>query len=328
MTNLTFSIVIPTFNAERFLAETLDSIEAQLDASYEVLVVDGGSTDRTQEIVEAANITTRWIDLPGRSQVAAINHGFSVCSGEVLCWLNADDLYTRGALRSVHRFLKRNPEVRFVYGDAVAIDAEGRFYGTRQHVRSANSEVLLREDPIVQPAAFWTREFFDEVGPLDESLDFVFDYDFFIRAANVATLCYLETDLVFERLHQEQKTAVGGARRLDELAKISQRYSGTNSPPESFAAEATTTWLLEAARSARGGQWGEARVSLAKIARPVGRPHQLAGRLAALCIGGEAGLIRASLIRNRLRGDLAHRRALLSRQSPPLKDPSRMSSSH
>jgi len=300
-TRPSISIVIPTLNADRYLQETLDSISRQHIGSLEVLVVDGGSSDNTRAISRASTLPLRWIDLPAAGQAAAINHGFAAATGELLAWLNSDDLYEPGALETVLDFFDKNPDRKFLYGDAVAMDAKGRRYGRRQHVRPSDTATLLVEDCIVQPSSFWRADVWHTHGPLTLDLDCVFDYDYFIRVSRDTELCYLPVPLSAERLHADQKTARGGLGRLEELARLNHLHTGIDQAPRSFAAERTAALLATAIKALMDPNPAAAIEHLRLIERPLGHPIKVAARTLASLTRGETGLVGLALRRNLLR---------------------------
>jgi len=295
------TIVTPSYNQKPFLADTLQSI-AQQDYPYiEHIVIDGGSTDGTLELLQQVPYPLRWLSEPDNGQAAAINKGFATARGEILGWLNSDDLYTPGAIRTVVNLFLARPDLMLVYGDALAIDAHGRSYGLRANVKPCDLQRLVRRgDHIVQPATFWRAALWREMGPLDERLHFTLDYEYWMRVAQRYPLYYLPVCLAYERLHQQTKTATGHLVRIQEIAAVARRYGGVELPDD-FRAEAATLYGWQALQELRRAQWAAARLQLARGWRL--RPPLL--KFLAYVIGmllfGIQALARLRLWANRLR---------------------------
>jgi len=221
------TVVTPSYNQGKYLEETILSVVGQHYPNLEYIVMDGGSTDQSVEIIKKyEKHLTHWVSEKDGGQSAAINKGFGMATGDILCWLNSDDMYLPGTLAYVASKLDPDqPEM--IFGNCVHIDQEkGIAFGT--DVRKYHGRLnLLLADYIVQPSAFWTRTAMHQTGPLDQSLDFGFDWEWFLRARKAGVKFVPEDKyLSVYRIHGEHKTAVGGERRLLELASIHKRHAG------------------------------------------------------------------------------------------------------
>ena len=231
------SIVTPSFNGRRYLEQTSRSILSQTgDFDLEWIVVDGGSTDGTIELLGAlsSDPRVRWISGPDRGQSHAINKGMEMSSGDVVAWLNTDDLYTPGALAAVANGFSQNPAAQWLVGRYEIIDAEGRVirgpvarYKGRS-LRRYSYRALLRENFISQPAVFWRRDFGRRVGPLDESLHYTMDYDLWLRMGREAPPMFLDKVLAQFRLHESSKTGQVNREQFDEQYRVACRYVGSD----------------------------------------------------------------------------------------------------
>ena len=214
---LLISVVTPSFNQAGFLEATLDSVLSQDFPQVEYLVIDGGSADGSADILRRhATRLAYWVSEPDRGQADAINKGLRRASGEVLAYLNSDDLYLPGALSAVAAYFDEHPEVDLVYGDCQVIDPAGRLLGLLPEHEFDLRRTIERAEFIPQPAAFWRRRLLEKVGPFDESLHFAMDYDFFIRAGQAGRVARLPRTLAAFRLHPGSKTIARsaiGARR-------------------------------------------------------------------------------------------------------------------
>lgn len=307
MTGPKFSIVIPTLNAARFLDDTLTSLAAAIGAlpssvGVEVIGVDGGSTDATVAMLRAAPFPIEVISEAELSQPAALNRGFALATGEIHSWLNADDQLTRDALRTVADHFTTHPASRFVYGHAVAISASGRRYGPRQHVRRVSSHIdLAHGDVIVQPASFWRRSLVGEIGPLRTDLDFVFDYEFFLRCARHTTLDFIPATLAVERLHASAKTARGGLERVREIESVLLTHTGEVGNWRDFRGEAVAAHWDEALRLAARGHLRQARRVLRDTPPAWGHVTRACARILAGLPAGPRSLTWSTLMLNAVR---------------------------
>jgi glycosyltransferase involved in cell wall biosynthesis len=220
------SIVTPSFNQGKFLAATLESVLGQSYSTLEYVVMDGGSADNSAEVIkQRASELTFWRSERDRGQAAAINEGFARCSGVILGWLNSDDVYIPETFSRVAALLGPifdQPAV--LYGGCELFhDAKG----TRE-IRPAlpfDSEMLQITDYFDQPSVFWTRTAWEMIGPLDESLHYAFDWDWFLRAANSCRFIRSDHALARYRIHSEHKSRTGGEKRWTELVEVVKRHS-------------------------------------------------------------------------------------------------------
>lgn len=221
----TFGIVMPSYNTARHIGEAISSVLEQEHSGVDFLVMDGGSTDQTLEVLRSFGERIRWVSQKDAGQSDAIRRGFDQTSGEILGWLNADDTLAPGALRRVAEFFAAHPEIAMVYGDANYIDAAGAPIGPCAHIEPFNTARLFHySDFIVQPAAFFRRSAYRAVGGLDPTLHFAMDYDLWIKLARQFEIAYLPGHLANYRWLTDNKTAVGGFRRLDEITAMAARH--------------------------------------------------------------------------------------------------------
>ena len=258
------SIVTPSLNQGRFIEDTIRSVLGQDYPRIEYVVVDGGSTDGTLAILGRFDGALRFVSEPDRGQGAAINKGFGLVSGEILGWLNSDDLYEPAAVTAAVEYLRGHPAEAMVYGDATHVDAEGREIGPCSYVEPADVDRLVHEvDYIVQPAAFFRRSAFEAVGGLDESLQWALDYDLFIRIARRFPFAYLPRKLARYRLTGENKTTLGRFDRFDELARVGRRH-GAGGLAAVFRVDYFWLCVKEARRLAHQKRFGSAASLAAK----------------------------------------------------------------
>lgn len=221
------SIVTPSFNQAQYLEETICSVLEQDYPNIEYLIVDGGSTDSSLEIIHRyQERLSWWISEPDQGQTDAINKGFSHAHGEILAWLNSDDIYLPQAAARAVEFLLNHPNVGMVYGDANLIDEQGKIIG-RFPARQTDYRLLRRGYVhIPQQASFFRACWWRKVGPLDPTFQFAMDYDLWVRLARLTTLHYHPELWANFRLHDAGKSVIADDRCWPEMLRVHRRYGG------------------------------------------------------------------------------------------------------
>ena len=217
------SIVTPSFAHARFLERTLRSVLEQDYPRLEYIVQDGGSRDGTDEILQRyAPRLTHAESAPDRGQAHAINLGFAHATGEIMAYLNSDDLLLPGALHYVDAYFAAHPEVDVVYGHRVFVDTDDQEVG-RWVLPPHSDTMLLWADYVPQETMFWRRCIWDRIGgALDESFQFAMDWDLLLRFRNAgANIVRLPRFLGAFRVHDEQKSQAQrhsvGQQEMDRL---------------------------------------------------------------------------------------------------------------
>jgi glycosyltransferase involved in cell wall biosynthesis len=225
----TISIVTPSLDQARFLEDTIRSVLDQGYPSLEYVVQDGGSEDGTREILERySDRLHHWESAPDSGQAQALNRGFAHTSGEIMAYLNSDDLLLPGALAYVAGYLRRQPAVDVAYGHRVLIDEAGREIG-RQVIPRHDDAVLSWADFIPQETVFWRRTAWEAAGAgFDETFRNAIDWDLLVRLREVgARMVRLPRFLGAFRVHGDQKTtAQGSTVGIDEIDRIRDRLHG------------------------------------------------------------------------------------------------------
>ena len=222
------SIVTPSYNKGRYIEKTIQSILEQDYPNIEHIVLDSCSMDETPKILEKhrADPRLKIIVEPDKGQWDAINKGFSLARGEILGFINADDLYVPGAIATVVRYFQEHPDWLLLYGNGKRLDPEGNEVGWHDYVRPFDRELLRRVDYILQPSAFWRRSLWKRVGPMSLKYNCVGDWEWFVRASEVAPFHYVPDCLSTTYILSDSKTSLGGWRRHREIADILRRYGG------------------------------------------------------------------------------------------------------
>jgi glycosyltransferase involved in cell wall biosynthesis len=222
------SVVTPSYNQARFLEETIQSVLDQDYPSVEYIVIDGGSTDGSLEIIQRyADRLGWWVSERDQGQTDALNKGFAQAKGEILAWLNSDDTYLPGAISEAVAFLETYPDVGLVYGDANLVDEQGSLIGKFPARQTDYRRLLRGYVHIPQQSAFFRADLWRQVGPLDPSFYFAMDYDLWVRLARVATLVYYPRSWANFRLHGDAKTASADDRCWPEMLRVHRREGGS-----------------------------------------------------------------------------------------------------
>ncbi len=220
------SIVVPTLNQAAFIEQTLASIVGQNWPRLELIVIDGGSNDGTHAVVERyRHAIAHFISEPDRGQADAINKGFRLATGDVLAWLNSDDMYLPCTLQTAVRALGDTSAPCLAYGACIT------FYEGSSQARTLLAEPFDRErlrhcDYIFQPSAFWTRALWERTGELNEALHFTLDWDWWLRAAAHCDFTPIPQPLSLYRFHTAHKSGSGSDRRTREVVEFVEKHAG------------------------------------------------------------------------------------------------------
>jgi len=205
------SIVTPSYNQARFLEATLRSVLEQDYPNIEYLVVDGASTDGSVEIIRRhSDRLAWWVSEKDSGQSEAINKGLRRAKGHIVGWLNSDDVYLPGAITAAAAAFRKHPEAGLVYGDALAIDVEGKEFNLMR-ARQYTLTDLMAFKIICQPAAFMRRSVLEQVNYLDPAYHLLMDNLLWMNMAQVAPIVYIPQTWAAARYHDQAKNRTRGA---------------------------------------------------------------------------------------------------------------------
>jgi glycosyltransferase involved in cell wall biosynthesis len=233
--SVSFSIVTPALNSAATIEQTLASVRDQGGAEVEHLVVDGGSTDGTLEIL-AAQPGVRWISEPDRGLSDAMNKGIRMAGGDVIGWLNADDVYLPGALERVSAAMTARPHARWLTGGCIIIDGDGA--EIRRAVTAYKSALMRRyrfglhltHNFVCSPATFVRRAAIDEVGFFDERFRYSMDYDLWLRLGRLQSPIALEDPPLAAFRMTDGSLSMSGFERQFEEHVQNAREHGSGHP--------------------------------------------------------------------------------------------------
>ena len=224
------TIVTPSFNQGAYIEEALLSVKQQDYPNLEHIVVDGGSTDQTLDVLSkygnhAEWQHLRWISERDKGQSDALNKGFRMATGDVIGWLNSDDRYRSGAFTTVADALRGHRETDILYGDYTLIDQSGNVTRIRREIEF--SHFILRYHRVLYiptTSTFFRRRIFDEGNFIDDRLDYAMDYEFFLRLAQRGyRFRHIPSLLADFRLHSESKTETAPEKQWREQDAIAKR---------------------------------------------------------------------------------------------------------
>ncbi|NEP20468.1 MAG: glycosyltransferase [Leptolyngbya sp. SIO4C1] len=201
----TFSVVTPSFQQGQFIERTIQSVVAQDYSNFEYVVCDGGSRDRTIEILEQYTQHLRWISEPDQGQAHAVNKGIALTTGEIIAWINSDDIYYPQAFRQVATFFIEHPDTLAVYGQADWIDVSDHAVAAYPTQPWSYSQ-LTKECYLCQPAVFFKRDLVRQAGGLNNALQYCMDYELWLRYGQFTSFGYIPTKLAASRIYSQNKT--------------------------------------------------------------------------------------------------------------------------
>lgn len=203
------SIIMPSFDQAAFIATSVRSVLSQSYPNLELIVVDGGSTDGTQAVLanlQAQDIRLRWVSEPDAGPADALNKALRLSRGTIIGWLNSDDLYAPGAVQRTMQSLFAHPDWVMVYGQAEHIDADGRVIERYPTLPPPASKAIFAKGCFIcQPTVFFKRTMWLLLGPLDQSLQTAFDFDYWLRAfdAFAGRIGFVDAMQAQSRLHAD-----------------------------------------------------------------------------------------------------------------------------
>ncbi len=224
-TALRISVLIPAFNAGSYLRQALSSALEQVPPPHEVIVRDGGSTDQTLDILRSFGDRVTWVSGRDRGQADALNKALARASGDVVVWLNADDLILPGALAAAADAFAEDRELAFAYGDFDIIDGAGALVRTYRSSAYSWRRVYSRGCYIFSGSLFIRRQHLEAIGGFDPSLRGCMDFDLLLRLDTVGRSIHLGRTIGQFRMHGASKSSTIGLVFLREAFRVRRRYA-------------------------------------------------------------------------------------------------------
>lgn len=224
------SVITPSFNQGQFIKETIDSILNSEYDNIEYIVMDGGSTDNTIEILKSYGDKIIWKSEKDKGQTDAINKGLKIATGNIICFLNSDDYYMSDTISYVMKYFAQNPDVYWLSGDYKIVDESGNeIQGFVKSYKNFLKKLPLKPtlkvvNYIIQPSTFWRREVFESVGEFDESLNYTMDYDYWLRIIDKYSLHLTDKQLCSFRIHSLSKGGFDYKNQFKEELQTCKKY--------------------------------------------------------------------------------------------------------
>ena len=222
------SIITPSFNQAPYIESTIKSVLSQEYPRIEYIIVDGGSTDATVDIIKKYESRLAWwVSEKDKGQTDAINKGFGRAAGDILAWLNSDDTYEPGAISAAVKYLQEHPEAGMVYGDCNFINETGQVIGKFNAAQTSHRLIRQGYVHIPQQTMFFRADLWKQVGPLDPSFYFAMDYDLWTRISARSEIKYVPQTWANFRLHTSGKTIMADDRCWPEMIRVHYRDGGS-----------------------------------------------------------------------------------------------------
>lgn len=220
------SVITPSYNQAQYLEETILSVLNQNYSNLEYIIIDGGSTDGSVDIIKKyEHRLTYWVSEKDNGQADAINKGFEKATGDILCWLNSDDYYLEKTFEIISNKIDA-AKAQLIFDNVIRYSENENLFVTSEIQKNYRNQKLSIVDYIVQPSTFWTRKAWEQTGGLNTEFNYVFDWEWFLRAEKEGVDFIFENNpLSVYRIHDLHKSGTGGDKREQEIATILEHFN-------------------------------------------------------------------------------------------------------
>lgn len=226
------SVITPSFNQAQFLEKTITSVLSQNYPNLEYIIMDGGSTDETLDILKRYTGKIKWILEKDRGQSHAINKGLKMATGDIHCFINSDDYFKEGTLLKVGKYFAQKKDAFWLTGKCMIVNEKGKevrkiitLYKNIFLKYYRFKELLLIINYISQPSTFWRKEVTEKIGLMDEKLQYSMDYDYWLRIGQKYRLDFLDEYLASYRIHSKSKAVISPETQFQVEYDIIKRYT-------------------------------------------------------------------------------------------------------
>lgn len=232
MTLPKITVITPSYNQGKYIRDTIESVLSQDYPNLEYIVMDGGSTDETIKILKSYGDKLTFVSKKDKGQTDAINKGLTLATGEVLAYLNSDDVYLPGALRRVGEYYA-GTKADWITGDCIVINESGKpthggalVRGYKRFLMALYSQttLMLADNMLPQPSTFWSRRAYKKVGNFDDKLEYVMDYDYWLRLAHYYRPHDLRVALSAFRAQPDSKSETSRDKMIKEGNQVLMRH--------------------------------------------------------------------------------------------------------
>lgn len=225
MSPIKISIITVSYNQGQFIRDNIESVLSQKYDNFEHIIIDGGSTDNTVSILKEYS-HLNWVSEKDKGQSDGLNKGFRKAQGDIIAWINSDDMLYPGSLKLISDFFIKNPDKSVVVGNQVFIDGDGGVIEVVK-AKSFSYDWLLNgvRSAVMQNSTFFRREVFDKTGYLDETLHYTMDRDLFIRVAKFYDVFTIPENLAYFRFWEDSKTYTSKIKFFKDLIKVKKKYN-------------------------------------------------------------------------------------------------------
>ncbi len=229
------SVITPSYNQAHFIEETIKSVLSQKgDFELEYIVMDGGSTDGTVDILKKYGNKIKWVSEKDKGQADGINKGWKIATGNIIAYLNSDDAYEPGAIQAAVDVFKKHPEIGWVYGKCRIVDENGKnvrgFIKWYRHAigRNYSYNMLLTENFVAQPTVFLRKKIIDDMGYLDANQHLVMDYEYWLRIGRKYKAMFINKYISRFRIYKQSKSGSMFVRQFREELNVAKKYAQGN----------------------------------------------------------------------------------------------------
>lgn len=232
------SVITPSLNQKKYIETTIKSVLSQKYPNLEYIIMDGGSTDGTLDILKKYGNQIIWHSSKDEGQTDAINKGFNKSSGDILSFINSDDYYAENTLQQVSKFFLENDRILWLTGKCKVINGKNEeirslitlwknLWIKKDFLNIKQKDLLLSLNFISQPSTFWRREAWEKTGQFDNSLIYTMDYDYWLRLFKISELGFINKELSYFRVHPKSKGFLDTSKQIDEGYKVMKNYTNS-----------------------------------------------------------------------------------------------------
>jgi glycosyltransferase involved in cell wall biosynthesis len=223
--HLKFSVITPSYNQGQFIKDNIKSVLDQNYPNFEHIIIDGGSTDNTINILKKYPHLI-WKSEKDRGQTHAINKALKIASGDVIAWLNSDDMYCEDAFHTVNEFFVNNKDKYCLTGNLIHIDENGDFLAKKKAVKVTYDGLLNHGQCVQQMSTFFRKSVFEEVGFFDESYHYSMDHEMWVRISAKYDFFTIDKYIAKFRKYKETKTSTSSIEFVKEIIKLKRKHNG------------------------------------------------------------------------------------------------------